>query len=89
MGVRLAVGWQALALNVLLRIHQYTKYFTANRLLIIIKKIKFSGLPSGFFPKDLSVKILKELLHSSILGTCPAHLNFLDLITQAILGVRF
>ena len=35
------------------------------------------------------VKILKALLPSSILATCPAHLNLLDLITLTILGERY
>ena len=35
------------------------------------------GLPKGFFPVGLPVKILKALLPSSILTTCPAHLNLL------------
>ena len=39
------------------------------------------GLPNGFFPVGLSVKILKSLLLSFILATCPAHLNILDLIS--------
>ena len=39
------------------------------------------GLPKGLFPVGLPVKILKALLPSSILATCPAHLNRLDLIT--------
>ena len=44
------------------------------------------GLPKGLFPVGLPVKILKALLPSSILATCPAHLNLLDLITLTILG---
>ena len=43
------------------------------------------GLPKGLFP----VKILNALLPSSILATCTAHLNLLDLITLAILGERY
>ena len=43
------------------------------------------GLPKGIFP----VKILKALLHSSFLITCPVHLNPLDLITLSILGERY
>jgi hypothetical protein len=34
------------------------------------------------------VKILQELLHSSILATCTAHLNILDLIILTTLGMR-
>ena len=44
------------------------------------------GLPKGLFPVGLPVKILKAFLPSSILATCPAHLNLLDLITLTILG---
>ena len=40
-------------------------------------------------PVGLPVKILKALLPSSILATCPAHLNLLDLITLTILGERY
>ena len=40
-------------------------------------------------PVDLPVKILKALLLSSILATCPAHLNLLDLITLTTLGERY
>ena len=46
-------------------------------------------LPKDLFPVDLPVKILKALLPSSILATCPAHLNLLDLITLTILGERY
>ena len=44
------------------------------------------GLLKGLFPVGLPVKILKALLPSSILATCRAHLNLLDLITLTILG---
>ena len=47
------------------------------------------GFPKGLFPVDLPVKILKALPPSSILATCPAHLNLLDLITLTILGERY
>ena len=45
--------------------------------------------PKGLFPVGLPVKILKALLPSSILATCLAHLNLLDLITLTILGERY
>ena len=44
--------------------------------------------PNGIFPVGLPVKVLKALLPSSILATCPAHLNLLHLITLTILGER-
>ena len=47
------------------------------------------GLPKGLFPAGLPVKILKALLPSYILATCPAHLNLLDLITLTMLGERY
>ena len=46
------------------------------------------SFPKGLFPVGLPVTILKALLHSSILTTCPAHINLLDLITLIILGER-
>jgi hypothetical protein len=39
-----------------------------------------------FFPVCLPVKILKELLPSSILATCSAYLNLIDLINLIILS---
>ena len=45
--------------------------------------------PQRSFPLGLPVKILKALLPSSIVATCPAHLNLLDLITLTILGERY
>ena len=47
------------------------------------------GFPKGLSPVGLPVKILKALLPSSILATCPAHLNLLDLITLTMLGERY
>ena len=44
------------------------------------------GLHEGLFPVGLPVKILKAFLPSSILATCHAYLNLLDLITLTILG---
>jgi len=47
------------------------------------------GLPKVLFPVGLSVKILKALLPSSLLGTWHAHLNLLDLITLTMLAKRY
>jgi len=47
------------------------------------------GPPKCLFPVGLPVKILKAILPSSILATCPAHLNLLDLITLTILDERY
>ena len=51
-------------------------------------------LPRPWLPKDLfsiglPVKILKELLPSSILATLPAYLNFLDLLILTLGGERY
>ena len=40
------------------------------------------GLPKGLFPVGIPVKILKVLLPSSILSTCPAHLK--DYVTTLL-----
>ena len=47
------------------------------------------GLPKGLFPVGLLVKILKAPLPSSILATCLAHPNLLDVITLTMLGERY
>ena len=45
--------------------------------------------PRDLFPVGVPVNILKALLPYSILTTCPAHLNLLDLISLTILGKRY
>ena len=60
-------------------------YFSSRSSLILSSHLRL-GLPKGLFPVDLPVKILNALLPSSILVTCPAYLNLLDLITLTILG---
>ena len=47
------------------------------------------GLPNGLFPVGLPDNIFKVLLLSSILATCPVHLNLLELFTLTILGERY
>ena len=59
------------------------------RSILILSSHLRLGLPKGLFPVGLPFKILKALLPSSILATCPAHLNLLDLITLTILGERY
>ena len=51
------------------------------RIDINLFKVHSNIFPKGLFTVGLSVKILKALLPSSILATCPALLNLLHLIT--------
>ena len=59
------------------------------RSILILSSHLRPGLPKCLFPVGLLVKILKALLPSSILATCPVHLYLLDLITLTILGERY
>ena len=61
----------------------------SSRSILILSSHLRIGLPKGLFPVGLPVKILKALLPSSILATCPAYLNLLDLITLTLLGERY
>ena len=58
--------------------------YTLRSILILSSRLRL-GLPKSLFPVGLPVKILKVFLPSSILATCPVHLNLLDLITLTIL----
>ena len=53
----------------------------SSRPILILSSHLRLGFPKGLFPVGLPVKIMKAILPSSILATCPAHLNLLDLIT--------
>jgi hypothetical protein len=46
------------------------------------------GLPRNLFPAGLPFNILKELLLSSTLVTCPAHLDILHLTTLTLLFIN-
>ena len=61
----------------------------SSRSILILSSHLCLSLPKGIFPVGLPVKILKALLPSSILATCPVHLNLLDFITLTILGERY
>ena len=61
----------------------------SSRSILILSSHLRWGLPNGLFPLGLPVKVLKALLPSSILATCPAHLNPLYLIALTILGERY
>ena len=50
------------------------------------RKISYTLPPAA---NKLPVKILKELVPSSILASWSAHLNYLDLINMAVLGKRY
>ena len=62
---------------------------TSSRTILILSSHLLLGLPKGLFPEGLAVKILKFLLPSFILATCPPHLNLLYLITLTTLGERY
>ena len=57
-------------------------------ILILSSKVCL-GLPRSFISVGFPVKVLKALLHSSILATGPAHINILDLSTLTILIERY
>ena len=59
------------------------------RSILILSSHLRLGLHRGLFRVNLPVIILKALLPSSILATCIAHLNVLELITLTILGERY
>jgi hypothetical protein len=63
-------------------------YGTRTSILILSSHLRL-GLPKDLFPVGLPVKILKAILPSSILATCPAYHNLLDLITLTILGEQY
>ena len=63
--------------------------FISLRSILILSSHLRIGLPKGFFPIGLPVKILKALLLSSNLATRPARFNLLDLIILTILGERY
>ena len=67
----------------------YPHISISSRPILILSSHQILGLSKGLFPVGLPVKILKALLPSSILATCPAHLNLLDLITLTILSERY
>jgi len=69
--------------------NQYNSPHFSSRSILILSSHLRPGLPKGLFSVGLPVRILKALLSSSILATCPAHLNLVDLITLTILGERF
>ena len=52
-------------------------------LIILFSYIRISLL-KGLIPGGLPVKILKALVSSSVLATCPAYLNLTDLIKMTI-----
>jgi hypothetical protein len=69
-------------------ISSYWYLFSLRSILILSSHLSL-GLPKGLFPVGVPVKTLKAFLHSSILATWPAHLNFIGLITLSILGERY
>jgi hypothetical protein len=58
------------------------------RSILILPSNLCPGFSKGLFPVGLTAKILKEI-QPSILTTWRAHLNFLDLITLAVLDEQY
>ena len=54
----------------------------------INSNIVLPSTPRDLLPLGLPINMFTTLLPCSILTTCPAHLNHLDLITLTILGER-
>ena len=50
--------------------------------ILILSSYLSLGLPEGLFPVVLSIKMLKALLPSFFLATCPAHFNLSRLNRQ-------
>ena len=61
----------------------------SSRSILILSSHLRLGLAKVLLPVGSPVAFFKALLPSSILATCPAHLNLLYLITQTILGERY
>jgi len=57
-------------------------------ILILSSRLRL-GLPSGLFPSGLPTKTMYTHLFSPTHSTCPAHLIFLDWMTQIILAEEY
>ena len=72
----------------------YNPYPELNKPISLRYTLKLSshlclGLPKGLSPVGLLANILKTLLPSSILATCPSHPNLLDLIILVLLSEQY
>ena len=74
-----------LSVQIPLQSIQFLAFISLKSILILSSHLLL-GFPKGLFPVGVPVNILKALIPSSILATCPAYLNFLDLITLTTLG---